>query len=52
MPDDILIEDIYRDWWFDYRKLESRHGFIQWIFPELNRVGSNPYAKELYKVIQ
>jgi len=29
--------------------LEGHHGFIQWLFPELNRQGSNPLAQELNK---
>jgi hypothetical protein len=49
-PDNKLIDEIFADWYFDYTKLEMKHGFIQWIFPELNRKGSNPLAFALTKV--
>ena len=49
-PDKKLIDEIFKDWYYDYVSLERHHGFIQWIFPELNRKGSNPFAKELFKV--
>lgn len=49
-PDDLFIDDILKDWYYEYDILESHHGFIQWIFPELKRLGSNPLAKALNKV--
>ncbi|KAJ7695943.1 opioid growth factor receptor conserved region-domain-containing protein [Mycena rosella] len=32
-PDNLLVEEIHEQWQGDYNKLESKHGFIQWIFP-------------------
>lgn len=36
-PDDMFIDELLDKWYYKYDKLESAHGFIQWIFPELNR---------------
>ncbi|KAF5360833.1 hypothetical protein D9756_004717 [Leucocoprinus leucothites] len=32
-PDNVLIDEIHEQWLGDYRKLEYKHGFIQWLFP-------------------
>ncbi|KAJ3567042.1 hypothetical protein NP233_g6618 [Leucocoprinus birnbaumii] len=32
-PDNHLIDEIHDQWLGDYRKLEYKHGFIQWLFP-------------------
>lgn len=28
-----FLDDIHKNWWGDYAKLEVHHGYIQWIFP-------------------
>lgn len=32
-PDGDGIENILKEWWGDYRRLELHHGYIQWLFP-------------------
>ncbi|XP_029636202.1 opioid growth factor receptor-like protein 1 [Octopus sinensis] len=32
-PDGDYIEDILKNWFGDYKKLERHHGYIQWLFP-------------------
>ncbi|KAJ7288186.1 opioid growth factor receptor conserved region-domain-containing protein [Mycena rebaudengoi] len=32
-PDDLLVEEIHKQWQGEYGKLERKHGFIQWLFP-------------------
>ncbi|KAK7454035.1 hypothetical protein VKT23_011546 [Stygiomarasmius scandens] len=32
-PDNLLIDEILEQWQGEYDILESRHGFIQWLFP-------------------
>ena len=45
-PDGDFIENIHRKWAGDYYKLESHHGFIQWLFP-LPEPGMNSEAQTL-----
>ncbi|XP_006821062.1 uncharacterized protein LOC102805320 [Saccoglossus kowalevskii] len=40
------IDNIHKYWWGKYDKLESHHGFIQWIFP-IRESGMNSQAQEL-----
>ncbi|KAF9454697.1 hypothetical protein P691DRAFT_804044 [Macrolepiota fuliginosa MF-IS2] len=32
-PDNRLIDEIHEQWFGDFRSLEYKHGFIQWLFP-------------------
>ncbi|KAJ6559061.1 opioid growth factor receptor conserved region-domain-containing protein [Mycena vulgaris] len=32
-PDDLLVEEIHKQWKGKYDTLERNHGFIQWLFP-------------------
>ncbi len=45
-PDGDLIEDIHKNWWGDYFRLEHHHHFVQWLFP-LREVGVNLQAPPL-----
>ncbi|XP_078602475.1 uncharacterized protein LOC144876737 [Branchiostoma floridae x Branchiostoma japonicum] len=45
-PDGDYIDNIHRDWWGDYKRLEMHHGYIQWLFP-IREEGSNSQAREL-----
>eukprot|EP01065_Artemidia_motanka_P004945 TRINITY_DN12351_c0_g4_i1.p1 TRINITY_DN12351_c0_g4~~TRINITY_DN12351_c0_g4_i1.p1 ORF type:complete len:284 (+),score=61.58 TRINITY_DN12351_c0_g4_i1:79-930(+) len=45
-PDDMLIEDILTHWSGQYCLLESRHKYIQWLFP-IRHQGRNEMAEEL-----
>lgn len=45
-PDGDYIDVIHREWNTDYDRLETHHGFIQWLFPTCQR-GVNAYAYEL-----
>ncbi|XP_028667506.2 opioid growth factor receptor [Erpetoichthys calabaricus] len=47
-PDDVMIEEIHKNWRKNYRKLESNHCYIQWLFP-LREPGMNYMAHELSK---
>ena len=40
------IDDIHKTWWGDYDKLESKHNYIQWLFPihEESRFNSQSQA--------
>lgn len=33
IPDGLLIDDIHGEWFGDWDLLESKHGYIQWLFP-------------------
>ena len=45
-PDDMFIDDIHRDWWGHYSKLEAAHGYVQWLFP-IRECGLNHLADPL-----
>ncbi|XP_078595126.1 uncharacterized protein LOC144872638 [Branchiostoma floridae x Branchiostoma japonicum] len=45
-PDGDYIDNIHRDWWGDYKRLEMHHGYIQWLFP-IREEGMNWQAMEL-----
>ncbi|KAK3581548.1 hypothetical protein CHS0354_031889 [Potamilus streckersoni] len=45
-PHGALIEEILKNWYGDYRRLESHHGYIQWLFP-IRENGLNRDAQEL-----
>ena len=45
-PNGDFIEDIHKDWFGDYQRLEMHHGFIQWLFP-IREQGMNFHAQEL-----
>ncbi|KAG8781682.1 hypothetical protein FRC12_021623 [Ceratobasidium sp. 428] len=45
-PDGLLIEDLLTEWQGNYKELEMRHGFIQWLFP-IPEQGVNFYARPL-----
>ena len=32
-PDGVTIEEFYRTWGTDFKRLESAHNYIQWLFP-------------------
>ncbi len=42
----MLIDEIHKEWWGDYRLLEYRHGYIQWLFP-IREQGLNYQAQKL-----
>ncbi|XP_046329060.2 opioid growth factor receptor-like protein 1 isoform X2 [Haliotis rufescens] len=45
-PNGDKIDVIHEKWYGDYDKLESHHGYIQWLFP-IRENGMNFYAQEL-----
>ncbi|CAH1255153.1 OGFRL1 [Branchiostoma lanceolatum] len=45
-PDGDFIDNIHKDWWGDYTRLEMHHGYIQWLFP-IREEGMNWQAMEL-----
>ncbi|XP_078679888.1 opioid growth factor receptor-like protein 1 [Branchiostoma floridae x Branchiostoma belcheri] len=45
-PDGDYIDNIHREWWGDYTRLEEHHGYIQWLFP-IREEGMNWHAVEL-----
>ncbi|XP_061908305.1 opioid growth factor receptor-like, partial [Entelurus aequoreus] len=47
-PDNVYIESFLKEWKNDYKKLESVHSYIQWLFP-LREPGVNYMASELTK---
>ncbi|XP_061879977.1 opioid growth factor receptor-like [Entelurus aequoreus] len=47
-PDNVYIELFLKEWKNDYKKLESVHSYIQWLFP-LREPGVNYMASELTK---
>ncbi|UJR27245.1 hypothetical protein I4U23_008540 [Adineta vaga] len=47
-PDGDYIDNIHKNWYGDYRKLEFHHGYIQWLFP-LQERGLNWSAEPLQK---
>ncbi|CCG84637.1 protein of unknown function [Taphrina deformans PYCC 5710] len=52
-PDNVTISQVHSSWFGQYDTLESRHGFIQWLFP-IREHGVNPQASPLtaYEVSQ
>jgi len=47
-PDGDYIDNIHKQWFGNYRKLEFHHGYIQWLFP-LQEQGLNWDAEPLQK---
>ena len=45
-PNGDYLNDILENWWGDYDRLESHHGYIQWLFP-LRKQGMNSKAHPL-----
>ncbi|XP_046567301.1 opioid growth factor receptor-like protein 1 isoform X2 [Haliotis rubra] len=45
-PNGDKIDVIHKKWFGDYDRLESHHGYIQWLFP-IRENGMNYYAQEL-----
>lgn len=45
-PDGAYIDDFHRQWWKNHDRLESHHGYIQWLFP-IRESGMNVQAQEL-----
>lgn len=48
VPDEMLIEEIHKEWADDYGGLERRHGYIQWLFP-IHEMGVNSEAQVLQR---
>eukprot|EP01080_Neovahlkampfia_damariscottae_P000264 gene264-6679_t len=46
-PNGDKIELIHKNWFGDYKRLEEHHGYIQWLFPNLEDVGVNRQAFKL-----
>ncbi|CAG7846535.1 SubName: Full=Uncharacterized protein {ECO:0000313/EMBL:CCA67834.1} [Serendipita indica DSM 11827] len=47
-PDNMLIEELLRNWQDDFETLEYEHGFIQWLFP-IREFGMNYDSQPLQK---
>ncbi|XP_055996916.1 opioid growth factor receptor-like protein 1 isoform X2 [Ostrea edulis] len=45
-PDGDFIDNIHKNWWGDYERLERHHGYVQWLFP-IRETGMNFHAQEL-----
>ena len=45
-PDGDFLENIQKNWWGEYDRLEAHHGFIQWLFP-LRTPGLNSRSQAL-----
>ncbi|XP_076353194.1 opioid growth factor receptor-like protein 1 isoform X1 [Tachypleus tridentatus] len=45
-PDGLYIEEILKNWFGDYEKLEYTHSYIQWLFP-IRKKGLNAEAQPL-----
>lgn len=45
--DEPYITEILNNWKGDYQKLEERHNYIQWLFPNKHRSGPNPNSSPL-----
>ncbi|EKM79455.1 hypothetical protein AGABI1DRAFT_85306 [Agaricus bisporus var. burnettii JB137-S8] len=45
-PDQKTIDEIHEQWLGDYRKLEYKHGYIQWLFP-IREYGMNAESQPL-----
>lgn len=45
-PNGAYIDEIHKEWWYDLDRLESHHGYIQWLFP-IRESGMNWQAQEL-----
>ena len=45
-PDGDFIDNILKNWWGDYDRLEIHHGYVQWLFP-LRKQGLNSRAHPL-----
>eukprot|EP01108_Squamamoeba_japonica_P001644 TRINITY_DN1718_c0_g2_i1.p1 TRINITY_DN1718_c0_g2~~TRINITY_DN1718_c0_g2_i1.p1 ORF type:complete len:271 (-),score=30.50 TRINITY_DN1718_c0_g2_i1:282-1049(-) len=47
-PDGLLISEMHEQWAGDFDTLESRHGYIQWLFPLQTASGANGASQELF----
>ncbi|GLB38411.1 putative opioid growth factor receptor (OGFr) conserved region [Lyophyllum shimeji] len=47
-PDNRLIDEIHEQWTGNYSKLESKHGYIQWLFP-IQEYGMNYQSQPLQR---
>jgi hypothetical protein len=47
-PDQLNVTTMLRTWRGDFDTLESRHGYIQWLFPVQSRSGANSQSQELF----
>jgi hypothetical protein len=47
-PDQLNVSTMLRTWRGDFDTLESRHGYIQWLFPVQSRSGANSESQELF----
>lgn len=47
-PDQLNVSTMLRTWRGDFDTLESRHGYIQWLFPVQSRSGANSQSQELF----
>lgn len=47
-PDQLNVSTMLRSWRGDFDTLESRHGYIQWLFPVQSRSGANSASQELF----
>jgi len=45
-PDGDFIDEIHKNWWGQYGKLERHHGYIQWLFP-IRENGMNIRSQKL-----
>ncbi|KAL8562015.1 hypothetical protein ACOMHN_001341 [Nucella lapillus] len=45
-PDGDYIDNFHQHWWTNHDRLESHHGYIQWLFP-IRESGMNLHAQEL-----
>jgi hypothetical protein len=45
-PQGDFLDNILKNWWGDYDRLEVHHGYIQWLFP-LRKQGLNSRAHPL-----
>lgn len=48
-PNGDYIDNILRNWYGDWEKLEEHHGYIQWLFPVFDPRGHNCLATPLSK---
>ncbi|KAF8229690.1 hypothetical protein L208DRAFT_1401682 [Tricholoma matsutake] len=46
-PDNLKITEIHQQWFGRYKTLESKHGFIQWLFPIRDGQGMNYESQAL-----
>ncbi|ELR16642.1 opioid growth factor receptor (ogfr) region protein, putative, partial [Acanthamoeba castellanii str. Neff] len=47
VPDGDYVDNIHEKWYYNYRLLESHHGYIQWLFPRFESGGTNGSSEAL-----